>query len=51
MILTALKRAVHDCRGCDLYKDATQAVFGEGLVRARLMLVGEMPDTHVLNGR
>lgn len=41
--LTALKRAVHDCRGCDLYKDATQAVFGEGLVRSRLMLIGEMP--------
>ena len=41
--LTALQRAVHSCRGCDLYKNATRAVFGEGLVRSRLMLVGEMP--------
>lgn len=41
--LSALQDAVHGCRGCDLYKNATQAVFGEGLVRSRLMLVGEMP--------
>lgn len=41
--LTALQSAVHGCRGCDLYRNATQAVFGEGLVRSRLMLVGEMP--------
>lgn len=41
--LAALKEAVQDCRGCDLYKRATQAVFGEGLVRSRLMLVGEQP--------
>lgn len=39
----ALENAVQSCRGCGLYRHATQAVFGEGLKRARLMLVGEMP--------
>ncbi len=39
----ALEAAVQSCRGCGLYRHATQAVFGEGLKRARLMLVGEMP--------
>ncbi len=41
--LTALREAVQGCRGCDLYKDATQAVFGAGRARAELMLVGEQP--------
>ena len=41
--LAGLRRAVHDCRGCDLWRNATQAVFGEGLARARVMLVGEQP--------
>ncbi|HVS99712.1 MAG TPA: UdgX family uracil-DNA binding protein [Solirubrobacterales bacterium] len=41
--LKALRGAVQDCRGCDLYHDATQAVFGEGPAKARLMLVGEQP--------
>ena len=41
--LAGLRRAVHECRGCDLWRDATQAVFGEGLVRAQVMLVGEQP--------
>jgi uracil-DNA glycosylase family protein len=41
--LRALADAVQGCRGCDLYKDATQAVFGEGKRRARVMLVGEQP--------
>lgn len=39
----ALRAAVQSCRGCGLYRHATQAVFGEGLKRAQLMLVGEMP--------
>lgn len=39
----ALEAAVQSCRGCGLYRRASQAVFGEGLGRARLMLVGEMP--------
>lgn len=41
--LRSLARAAADCRGCPLYKDATQAVFGEGLTRSRLVLVGEVP--------
>lgn len=41
--LRSLAAAAQGCRGCDLWQNATQAVFGEGLKRARLMLVGEMP--------
>jgi uracil-DNA glycosylase len=41
--LKALREAVQHCHGCDLYRDATQAVFGEGPAKARLMLVGETP--------
>jgi uracil-DNA glycosylase len=41
--LTGLRRAVHECRGCDLWRDATQAVFGEGRSNAQVMLVGEQP--------
>jgi DNA polymerase len=41
--LRTLAAAVQKCRGCDLYKYATQAVFGEGKKAARLMLVGEQP--------
>lgn len=41
--LSSLTAAAKSCRGCDLWQDATQTVFGEGLKRARLMLVGEMP--------
>src|SRR4051794_24590699 len=38
-----LGAAAHECRGCDLYKTATQVVFGEGPTRARVMFVGEQP--------
>jgi uracil-DNA glycosylase family protein len=38
-----LQEAVENCRGCDLYKNATHGVFGEGPVNARLMLIGEVP--------
>jgi DNA polymerase len=31
------------CKRCELYREATQTVFGEGPVRAELMLVGEQP--------
>lgn len=41
--LSELQAAVHDCRGCDLYRFATQGVFGEGPASARLILVGEQP--------
>jgi len=40
--LAALREAAQGCRGCHLYQDATQTVFGEGPRKARLMLVGEM---------
>ena len=36
--LPALREAVQGCRGCDLYRNATQAVFGEGARRAEVML-------------
>jgi uracil-DNA glycosylase len=38
-----LRQAAASCRGCDLWRDATQTVFGEGAEHARLMLVGEQP--------
>jgi uracil-DNA glycosylase len=41
--LKALREAAADCRGCDLWRDATQTVFGEGAKRARVMIVGETP--------
>jgi hypothetical protein len=41
--LKALREAAADCRGCHLWRGATQTVFGEGLKRARVMLVGEQP--------
>ena len=43
MTLPALRDAVQGCRGCPLYKNATQAVFGEGTRSAAVMLVGEQP--------
>jgi DNA polymerase len=41
--LRALREEVQGCRRCDLWKPATQAVFGKGLKRSRIMLVGEQP--------
>jgi uracil-DNA glycosylase family protein len=41
--LEALRTAAADCRGCHLWRPATQTVFGEGLKRSRVMLVGEQP--------
>ena len=41
--LEELKAAAPDCRGCELYEDATQVVFGRGAPDARLVLVGEQP--------
>jgi uracil-DNA glycosylase len=41
--LTALRDAVQGCRGCPLYANATQAVFGEGKLKAEVLLVGEQP--------
>lgn len=44
--LRALRDAAARCHGCDLYRDATQTVFGEGRRGAALMLVGEQPGDH-----
>ena len=39
----ALRAAAATCRGCPLYRNATQTVFGAGPAKARVMLVGEQP--------
>jgi uracil-DNA glycosylase len=41
--LRALREAAAGCRGCRLYERATQTVFGEGLKRSRVAMVGETP--------
>ena len=41
--LADLAAAAQGCKGCDLYRDATRAVFGAGSPKAALMLVGEQP--------
>jgi DNA polymerase len=41
--LDELKAAAPGCRGCELYQDATQVVFGRGAADARVVLVGEQP--------
>jgi len=41
--LESLRAAARFCKGCDLYKNATQTVFGEGPKDASVMLVGEQP--------
>jgi DNA polymerase len=47
-----LREAAAHCRGCDLYQDATQTVFGAGPARTRLVLVGEQPgDVEDMQGK
>ena len=41
--LTVLSDASQNCKGCDLYRNATQAVFGGGSRDAKVVLVGEQP--------
>src|SRR4051812_8735279 len=41
--IDVLRDRVQQCTSCDLYKDATQAVFGEGPNDAQLVLMGEVP--------
>jgi uracil-DNA glycosylase len=41
--LPALRDAAAGCRGCHLWRGATQTVFGEGMKKARVMLIGEQP--------
>ena len=52
LTLTALRDAARACTACPLHLTATQTVFGEGLKRADVMLVGEQPgDREDLEGR
>lgn len=41
--LATARQEAESCRRCDLWRNATQVVFGEGTIRARAMLVGEQP--------
>jgi len=41
--LRELTAKAKDCRNCDLWKNATQTVFGEGRENAPIMLIGEQP--------
>jgi uracil-DNA glycosylase family protein len=50
--LSSLRRAAAGCQACDLWKHATQTVFGEGSQKATIMFVGEQPgDREDLAGR
>lgn len=50
--LPAVAGGVNACRRCDLWRDATQGVPGDGPATARLMLVGEQPgDIEDLAGK
>lgn len=47
-----LKQAAASCQACDLWREATQTVFGEGDEHGRMMLVGEQPgDQEDLQGK
>ncbi len=47
-----MRQAVQACRGCELFRFATQAVFGEGPANASIVLIGEQPgDKEDLDGR
>jgi len=43
LTVPALQEAASSCTGCELYKQATQTVFGEGAGHAEIILVGEQP--------
>jgi DNA polymerase len=50
--IEALRQAASACRGCHLWRPATQTVFGEGPPGARIVLVGEQPgDREDIEGR
>lgn len=50
--LAQLREAAQKCKGCELYRNATQAVLGEGPSTARIMMVGEQPgDKEDLAGK
>lgn len=41
--LPALRKAASGCRGCELFRNGTRTVFGQGPANASLLLVGEQP--------
>ena len=41
--LKSLREAAVGCKACPLWRTGTQTVFGEGLTKATVMLVGEQP--------
>src|SRR6202049_5192240 len=41
--LSTLRTAVQNCKACDLYRHATQAVMGAGPKSASIVFVGEQP--------
>ena len=50
--LKSLREAADACRGCPLWRNATQAVFGEGPAHAQVVMIGEQPgDREDLAGR
>jgi DNA polymerase len=50
--LPQLWDAAQECKGCELYRNATQAVLGEGPSNARIVMVGEQPgDKEDLAGK
>jgi DNA polymerase len=50
--IAALRKQARDCRNCDLWKPATQTVFGEGPSDARVIVIGEQPgDQEDLAGK
>ena len=52
LTLETLREASRGCTACPLWRTGTQTVFGEGLKRAELVLVGEQPgDREDLEGR
>lgn len=52
LTLPTLRKAAASCQGCELYKNATQTVFGEGAEATEIMLIGETPgDQEDLQGR
>ena len=49
--IEALRTAAASCKGCELWRYATQTVFGEGASHQRVMLIGEQPgDQEDLSG-
>jgi uracil-DNA glycosylase family protein len=50
--LAELQETAKNCKACDLWKNATQTVFGEGMPSAKLMFIGEQPgDQEDLQGK